>query len=368
MGETGVLVDGSGEPVAPAIAWHDGRDTREVGRLANDLGRESFLQRTGKPLRGQFSITKHRWQVDHLPLVRTATRRFNVAEWVARRLGADEACDRTLACRTGWYDLHRNDWWDDALTWSGAGRDLLPPVVDSGTPIGTVSALPRLRGAVVTLAGHDHQAAAVGVGAEGIGVELDSSGTAEALLRTVPAGLPGEAVAALAAAGVTTDVSVQPGRWSLLGGTEGGLAMQRVLRMLGVAWDDLPALDDQAVVAQTGRLHVSGIGSETLGLTGVADDVTPGEVWRAVVETATAQAVAQHRAMSDIVGPHRGIIAVGGWCASRMVVQAKRDGFGPIDLIPDLEAGTRGAAILAARATGHLLPGRSWPLPVGGRR
>lgn len=370
MGETGVLVDGQGLPVAPAIAWHDARDAAEVQRLERELGADTFSATTGKPIRGQWSLTKHRWLVDHRPEVAGAVRRFNVGEWVARGLGADEVCDRALACRTGWFDLIGNRWWDEALAWSGASASLMPALASSGEPIGRVSdgtVHPRLRGAVLTLAGHDHQAAALGAGAGGNHDEFDSSGTAEALIRTVPTTVTREQVLALARRGVTTDVSIQPGSWSLLGGTEGGLAMQRTLSVLGVSRAGLAALDDLALQAPAGAVRVGGIGGTGLELGRLTDGVGPGHVWRAVVEAATAQAVDLHRAMADIVGPHGTLVAAGGWCNSAMVMAAKRAGFGELTVSTVGEAGALGAATLAARAAGHLGPGDTLGPPPGER-
>ncbi len=340
MGETGILVDGKGVPVAPAIAWHDTRDGAEAEQLAEDVDASSFRRRTGKPLSGQYALTKHRWLTAHVASSRAAVRRFNVAEWVARGLGADEVCERTLACRTGWLDLARESWDDELLAWSGTSASLMPPLVEAGRAIGTVDscvAHPRLAGAVVTIAGHDHQAAAVGVGANAAGDLLDSSGTSEALLRTVAAGLSPEQVDELAAAGITTDLSVRAGCWSLLGSTEGGLRMRRVLDILGVAWADLPTLDQAALAVPPA---VEG----------------PGHVWRTAVDAATRDAVARYTAMEKIAGPHHRLIAAGGWCASAMVLDAKRRLLGPLTVSTVVEAGACGAATMAARAAGHLGP------------
>ena len=38
MGESGVLLDSSGGPVAPVIAWHDSRDIGEVAELGRAVG------------------------------------------------------------------------------------------------------------------------------------------------------------------------------------------------------------------------------------------------------------------------------------------------------------------------------------------
>jgi sugar (pentulose or hexulose) kinase len=357
MGESGVLVDEQRTPVAPVIAWHDDRDHAEVEALRRDIGEGAFATKTGKPLRGQWSLTKHRWLLHHVPSAARAARRFNVAEWIVHSLGGDEVTELSLACRTGWFDLSRRDWWSEGLAWSGATRDLMPPLVQAGVPVGHITrddAHPRLRGAVLTVVGHDHQAAAVGVGATGEGDELDSCGTAEALVRTIPAGLTDQQIRELAAAGITTDWSIQNGRWSLLGGTEGGLAMQRVLGMLGVSRDGLATLDEAALDAPVGRVRVDGLGSKGVHLCNITDGVTPGEVWRAVVETATDQAVRLHISMSEIAGKHREIVVTGGWTHSAAFMAAKHRVLGTFRVSPAYEAGARGAAIFAGRATGLL--------------
>lgn len=359
MGESGVLTDAHERPLAPVIAWHDDRDGAEVTNLAGALGAETFGGVAGKPLRGQFALTKHRWLLDHEPASRAATLRFDVGGWVVRSLGGEIALELSLAGRTGWLDVAKCDWWDDALAWSGASRNLMPPLVQAGTPIGTVTServSPLLRGAVLVLAGHDHQASALGARAVGPGDELDSSGTAEALVRTVPHVPSRSDVARLAAAGITTDPSIRPGHWSLLGGTEGGLAQNRVLELLGVGPDGLARLDAAAEHAPDGRVVVGGLGSDALTLCGIAGGVGPGELWKAVVAAAADQALELHRAMDDVVGPATRVVVTGGWRHSDEVMRAKTARFDHLEVSAVDEAGALGAAVLAARATGALGP------------
>jgi sugar (pentulose or hexulose) kinase len=367
MGESGVLVDGVGTPVAPVIAWHDSRDHEEVAALRRDIAADTFAATTGKPLRGQWAITKHRWLLRHIPSAANAVRRFNIAEWVVRGLGGGEVTELALACRTGWFDLSRRDWWPEGLAWSGAKPGLMPPLVEAGTPVGHIirsGIHARLHGAVLTVVGHDHQAAAVGVGAVGEGDEVDSCGTAEAIVRTIPAYLKSEQVRDLANAGVTTDWSIQRGRWSLLAGTEGGLAMQRVLNAIGIEPDRLNALDAAALDAPEGRVHIEGIGTEAVHLRNIGDGVTAGEVWRAVVEATTDEVTKLHNSMSDIVGKHREIIVTGGWSHSAALMAAKRRRLGTLRLSPVHEAGARGAAIYAGRAAGVLTSDAVFPDPM----
>ena len=139
MGESGVLVGRNGTPVAPVIAWHDSRDREEVEALRRDIAEDTFAATTGKPLRGQWAITKHRWLLRHVPSAANAVRRFNIAEWIVRGLGGEEVTELALACRTGWFDLARRNWWTEGLAWSGAAPALLPPLVEAGTPVGQIT-------------------------------------------------------------------------------------------------------------------------------------------------------------------------------------------------------------------------------------
>ncbi|MDT5336031.1 MAG: hypothetical protein QOD90_1536 [Mycobacterium sp.] len=335
MGESGVLVDARERPLAPVIAWHDDRDGEEVADLASTIGADAFGGIAGKPLRGQFSLTKHRWLLSHEPATRDATTRFDVGGWVVRRLGGDAVLELSLAGRTGWLDVAARDWWDVALDWSGARRGLMPPLVAAGVPVGFVSSdavSPLLRGAVLTMAGHDHQASALGARANHRGHELDSSGTAEALVRTIKPIPPRADVGRLAQAGITTDPSVEAGHWSLLGGTEGGLAQLRALQRLGVTPADVAQLDAAAESSSSG----------------------PGAEWREVVAAAADEALALHRAMDDVVGPAVRVVVTGGWRHSAEVMRAKAARFGPLDVATVEEAGALGAAVLAARACGAI--------------
>jgi sugar (pentulose or hexulose) kinase len=271
--------------------------------------------------------------MSHAPAAAGAARRLNIAEWIVRSLGGDEVSELSLASRTGWLDVNRGDWWPAAVEWSGVRAGLLPPLVPAGTALGRVPAaagLPGLTGAVLTVAGHDHQVAAIGAGATGAGDELDSCGTAEAIVRTVPPGLDPQPMLELTRAGITVGWHARPGSWCLLGATEGGLVMQQALRRLGVSPADGLTLDTDA--------------------------------WRATLTGTAAQARALHDAMSRMAGEHGQLIAVGGWLRSAAFVAVKRQFFGPVLRPVVEEAGARGAALLAGMAAG-VYPGLS-RLPV----
>jgi sugar (pentulose or hexulose) kinase len=363
LAESGILLDRTGAPIAPVIAWHDTRDHAELESLRNTFSSQQFSSITGLPMRQQWSLTKHRWLVDHVPSAQAAARRLNVAEWIVRGLGGEEASEQSLASRTGWLRLVERSWWQEALEWAGASETLMPPLVTAGTPLGQVSAdagLARLTGAVLTVAGHDHQAAAIGVGADGPGDELDSCGTAEALVRTISPGLAPTAIVELAEAGITTGWHAVADHWCLLGATQGGLALQRVLALLGKTTADLPELDAAALALPHPSVQVVAPAFGKLDILGVGDGIGPAHVWRAALENVTDQAAAVHDAMSTLSGPHRTLMASGGWSRSRALMALRRNRFGDVTR-PDIdEAGARGAALLAARAAGAAIPTESY--------
>jgi sugar (pentulose or hexulose) kinase len=355
IGESGVLVDAHGAPVAPVMAWHDTRDERQVRELADDLGAAEFATRTGLPLRGQWSLTKHRWLDRNLAATRSAVRRFSVAEWLVRELGGEEASEQSLASRTGWLEVATRQWWPEALEWSGLRPSMLPSLVTGGEPLGRVSrvdAPDRLRGAVLTLAGQDHQAAAVGAGAAGDGDELDSCGTAEALVRTVRAGLPPDAVRALAEAGVTVGWHVLAGRWCLLGGTQGGLVLERVLRMLGLDGSAVARLDREVAELAPDSLRMT-VTEDGFALRGFDGEIGPAAVWRAALEAVTAQVGQLHEVMSRLGGAHSRLVVTGGWARSEALLAVKERLLGALHRPAVGEAGARGAALLAGLAAGH---------------
>ncbi|HKV20976.1 MAG TPA: FGGY family carbohydrate kinase [Mycobacterium sp.] len=353
IAESGVLLDGHGDPVAPVIAWHDTRDSAELEDLGTAVDPQAFSATTGLPFRQQWSLTKHRWLIDNMPSARDAVRRLNVAEWIVRGLGGEEATEQSLASRTGWLRLAERDWWTDTLGWSGADQSLMPPLVTAGTALGRVGAeagIPRLTGAVLTVAGHDHQAAVVGAGADGPGDELDSCGTAEALVRTIEPGLSPDVIAGLADAGITTGWHAVADHWCLLGATQGGLALQRILALLGKDSSDLPALDIAAVALSVPEIRVVAPAFGRLDILGVTEAHSPAHLWRAALEAVTEQAGDIHDAMSAVSGPHRTLVVTGGWARSEGLIAVKRRRFGDLVRADVSEAGALGAARLAAKA------------------
>jgi sugar (pentulose or hexulose) kinase len=356
--ESGVLLDRRGAPLAPLIAWHDERDRPDLDALAAELGGDQFGRHTGLPMWPQWSLTKHRWLLRHQPQTRAAARRLNVAEWIVRSLGGEEVAEQSLASRTGWLDLGSRQWWADALDWSGARSSLFPPLAVSGTALGEVTAaggIAELSGAVLTVAGHDHQAAAIGLGAAGPGDEVDSCGSAEALVRTIAVGLPDAAILGLTRAGITVGWHALRDRWAILGATQGGLDLRRALTQQGLTPEDLPRLE-------THEAELDGAGRPATGPAS-SDLARAARRWLSTLNEVAAQGHAVHEAISRAAGPHRALTVTGGWSRSPALMTVKRRLYGNLSLGQVREPGARGAALLAGLAAGVYPSVANFPPP-----
>ena len=356
MAETGVLLDRRGEPVGPAIAWHDDRGADEARAIARELGARRFAAQTGLPASPLCTLSKLALAARPVGAA-AAVRWLGLPEWVARSLGAADVAELSLASRTGMLSLRERAWWPDALAWLGVPEGFLAEPVPAGTPIGRVGdALPG-----GTRRRHHRRrarslAATVGAGATAEGDVLHSSGTADVFVRSVREPLEPERIADAVANGVTVGWHVVPERWALLSGNELNVALASVLQLLGV--------DGQA---------------ERDALDTRPPRLAPGERRCASKASATRGAVAaRHRARHE-PRPRVAGRARGGRRPQRRDARAQRGGgraadadrrdrrrrraapprapsrrsaSGPIEWSPVQEATARGAAVLAGIAAG----------------
>ena len=185
--ETGVGIDGAGQPTGPAIAWFDSRTAAQATWLERTIGQERLFAITGIALEPIFGLCKWLWLRQHLPEQSARTRRWlNMADYIAFRLSGVAATDFSLASRTLWLDLHRRQWSDEVIRWTETPADLLAPLLPSGTHLGAI--LPAVAAATglpatlqVAVGGHDHVCGALALGVVEPGDMLNSVGTAEAV-------------------------------------------------------------------------------------------------------------------------------------------------------------------------------------------
>lgn len=356
MGETGVLLDRRGSPLVRGIAWHDSRGVAEARRIEREIGASDFVRHTGLPLGPFWTIGKYAaLRAEHSGALR-GHRWLSVAEWIVRWLGGEEVAELSLASRTGFLDITARRWWSTGLEWAGIPSSVMPPLVKAGTPAGRVTTIRELNGTVLTVAGHDQPCGAAGAGATGPGDTLDSCGTAEAILRAVPAPVDHETVDAAAALGLTAGCHVLPGRVALLGFFTAGLALKRFLRVLGAedVGERRAALDREALALpeDSGGPTVAGMADAEQSASGIGSDASPGALWRAAMEAAAGESARIVASVDAIAGSTQRLVVTGGWARSEAYRAVKRDVQGAFDFPDVVEAGARGAALFGGLAAG----------------
>ncbi|MDE0134127.1 MAG: FGGY family carbohydrate kinase [Acidimicrobiaceae bacterium] len=263
MAESGVLLDASGRPLAPVIAWFDQRTQQQTDWWAQRVGTGRTQQIAGVSPHAVFTASKMLWMREHQPEAWAAGRHWLLmADWMAYRLCAELATDYSLASRTMLFDLAARDWSAELFESADLDRALMAPTVQAGTALGrvqpdaaTATGLPS--DTVVAAGGHDHVCAAFALGVIEPGMLLDSIGTAEAFfLVTEELDTTGR----VAGSGMSQGLHVAQERtFVMLGLHNGGGRIDAARQRLGLDWDTFmsnaaqPSSPERAVIVELAR-------------------------------------------------------------------------------------------------------------------
>jgi cobalt-precorrin-5B (C1)-methyltransferase len=391
----------------PIIAWHDGRGEETVAALDAKFGPE-LARWTGRRVRTVSSLAKLGWLIAHgLPV---PDRWLGVPELVLFLLTGIEATEHSLAARTGAYHVTERRFLPDVIahvlnssqpirasdaTAVGARRageeaavDLFPPVRAAGTAMGILSQEAATRyglpvGIPVTIAGHDHLAAAAGLGGRPDDL-FNSVGTAETLVRRLETAPDVDRALELDLA-----VTVWPGgdAWGLLASaTRSGLVIDALAAHLGLdpsALDGLVTASEDGVTARHHPAPAPGLSvPEAAGDNGVPGRSTgnivelgqgievpagpPPAMWAATLRALARRTAAAAERVSALAGPHGRLVVFGGGSASPLWLRAKADELAvPVMCSPVAEATARGAALAAGAAAGWWSQPSAGPTPPG---
>lgn len=187
FGETFVLTDENGEPLANAMLYTDPRGHEECRRLIDTLGEMHIAKITGLRPHEMYGISKLMWIKEHRPEVYNKTRHvLQIEDFIVFTLSGVAQEDYSLATRTMAFDLDKLDWSDEIINAAGVDKNLYPKPVPSGTVAGPV--LPKMAeltglstDTIIVSISQDQVSAAVGAGAFDSEVAVDGSGTVECM-------------------------------------------------------------------------------------------------------------------------------------------------------------------------------------------
>jgi sugar (pentulose or hexulose) kinase len=352
--ETGALLGGDEEPLCHGLAWHDPR--ANLDQLEKEIGSETFERTVAAKITAVPSIGKILWQQEHYPESRKAKHFIGTPEWITKCLGADIVNELSIVSRSGFLDIAKKSPWMQGIELVNGGRDFLGRLVGAGEVIGRAneSSPESLRGAVLTIAGHDHQVAAFYSGATRDGYLFDSMGTAEAIVRTYKGIISQDAMSRLAKVGVNVGWTVIPDHQILLAGLPTGISLTRLGALLGYNTPtERTELGKLALQTSRDKSDIKVIASYgQVNITGVTDAASPALLWRAAVEDLTELYEQTLSAVALEIGEHEKTIIGGGWIHNPMVQDVKRKEYGQFEITDAKEPGAMGAAEFAGIALG----------------
>jgi len=184
-------LDGSGErgePLRPAILWNDQRTAAQCEAIEHTVGsRRRLVEMVGNAALPGFTLPKLLWVREHEPEVWRRTAMVVLPkDYVRLRLTGFPATDAGDGAGTLLLDIHRRSWSERAIRLFDIDPAMLPPVLESATPAGEVTAsaaaLTGLApGIPVATGSGDNQCGAVGAGVVEAGVALATLGTSGVL-------------------------------------------------------------------------------------------------------------------------------------------------------------------------------------------
>ena len=192
QGETLIFAGRDGRPLRNAIVWLDNRAQQE----AEELNREFTPEETYR-ITGQVSIVptwpaaKVLWVQRNEPEVfAKAAKILLIEDYFIHRLTGEYACEGSLVTSTVYWDMNTRRWWPDMLARLGLGEEHLPPIRESGEPVGPILGevareLGLAASTVVCTGALDQAAGAIGVGNIRPGVFSENTGAALAICATV---------------------------------------------------------------------------------------------------------------------------------------------------------------------------------------
>lgn len=140
QGETLALLDEAGEPMGNFVVWMDTRAQAEAEQINSWFSADEILARTGQgPIISLYPAAKVLWLRRNRPDdFARASKVVLLEDWFFQRLVGRATGEPSLWCSSYMLDIATGTWWPEMLERLGVDEGMLPPVVPSGTPLGTI--------------------------------------------------------------------------------------------------------------------------------------------------------------------------------------------------------------------------------------
>jgi len=250
-----VLLDAEGAVIRPSLIWCDQRSQPQVDAVNAKVGRETVLRHIANPVLTGFTLPKLLWVRDHEPANFEKARKMLLPkDYVRYKLTGEYATEVSDASGTALFDVVNRRWSFEMMDALGLDRSLVPECRESievsGAITAEIAALTGLAaGTPVVGGGGDQASSAVGNGIVMPGVVSCTLGTSGVVFAHM------EQVAYDPAGRVHTFCHAVPGKWHVMGVTQGaGLSLQWLRNQLapGTDYDALTAEASQSPAGAQG--------------------------------------------------------------------------------------------------------------------
>lgn len=166
-----VFLDSAHRPLRPAFIWADQRSEAQADRLRAAVGQDEAYALLGHRVHATYTLPKIMWVRDTERETWAGTHTVCVAkDYVTARLTGVLVTDPSDASSTDAYDLRAGTWSATMLDAAGIDIGMLPPIVDSTTVAGSLTAAAAdhtglVPGTPVIVGGGDGPMASLGAGA-----------------------------------------------------------------------------------------------------------------------------------------------------------------------------------------------------------
>jgi len=240
-----VVLDSAHQVIRPSLIWCDQRSQPQVDWVNEKAGRAKVLECIANPVLTGFTLPKLLWVRDNEPDLYERVRKVLLPkDYVRFRLTGEFATEVSDASGTALFDVVRRRWSHELADILGIDRSFLPACFESPEISGQISAeaaaLTGLAaGTPVVGGGGDQAASAVGNGIVAPGIVSCTLGTSGVVFAHM------EQVAYDPAGRVHTFCHAVPGKWHVMGVTQGaGLSLQWFRNQLA------PGADYNALMAE----------------------------------------------------------------------------------------------------------------------
>lgn len=379
QGETLIPTAADGTPLCPAIVWLDGRARRQAAKLKSILSEKCFYETTGLPEIGDaLPLAKLLWLQEEMPELYEKAYKFLLLEdyilwWLTGRF----ITEKSLQTSTGWFNIQKDEYWQQALFVANVDISKLPQLLECGQTVGNLVYTRALEldlppTAVVVTAAMDQTAAALAAGCTHTGTVTETTGTALVMAACT------DKPVFTADQRITVYRHALPGKYIYLPiGNTAGMALkwfrnefckdlpgESTYTQMDTIADSIPCGCEGLLFLPylSGSVNPDFLPGATGAFFGARLSSTRAHFIRAIMESVAYQ-VADFLSQLDSLGcKAKTVVSLGGGARSTVWMQMKADICECTFQVPGCtEATSMGAAILAAWGTG-LIPRDTFPV------